>query len=152
MRRITINRLGLPKTLRRCPGSTNVIESPNSGIRSRTRRVKNWQEHDYNVEPVEPNADGLVAWYEFDNDANDSSPNGHDGTENGMPFYAPGQVGQAMSFDGFDDYVDCGTNSSFNLTDGVTVACWIKVTTFDKSRLAIVTKADNSWRIHRWGA
>jgi transposase-like protein len=41
----TINRLGLPKALRRCLGSTNVIESPNSGIRSRTRRVKNWQGH-----------------------------------------------------------------------------------------------------------
>jgi transposase-like protein len=41
----TINRLGLPKQLRRCLGSTNVIESPNSGIRTRTRRVKNWQDH-----------------------------------------------------------------------------------------------------------
>ena len=39
----TINKLGLPKRLRRCLGSTNVIESPNNGIRSRTRRVKNWQ-------------------------------------------------------------------------------------------------------------
>ena len=41
----TINKPGLPKQLRRCLGSTNVIESPNSGIRSRTRRVKNWQDH-----------------------------------------------------------------------------------------------------------
>jgi len=41
----TINRLGLPKALRRCLGSTNVIESPNSGIRSRTRRVKHWRDH-----------------------------------------------------------------------------------------------------------
>ena len=41
----TINRLGLPKALRRCLGSTNVIESPNSGIRSRTRRVKRWRDH-----------------------------------------------------------------------------------------------------------
>ena len=41
----TINRLGLPKTLRRCLGSTNVIESPNSGIRCRTRRVKRWRDH-----------------------------------------------------------------------------------------------------------
>ena len=41
----TINVLGLSKTLRRCLGSTNLIESPNSGIRSRTRRVKNWQDH-----------------------------------------------------------------------------------------------------------
>jgi len=41
----TINRLGLPKALRRCLGSTNVIESPNSGIRRRTGRVKRWRDH-----------------------------------------------------------------------------------------------------------
>lgn len=41
----TINRLGLPRALRRCLGSTNLIESPNSGIRSRTRRVKHWRDH-----------------------------------------------------------------------------------------------------------
>ena len=41
----TINTLGLPKALRRCLGSTNIIESPNSGIRSRTRRVKNSRNH-----------------------------------------------------------------------------------------------------------
>jgi transposase-like protein len=40
----TINVLGLPKTLRRCLGSTNLIESPNSGVRSRTRRVKHWRD------------------------------------------------------------------------------------------------------------
>jgi len=40
----TINTLELPSALRRCLGSTNVIESPNSGIRDRTRRVKNWQD------------------------------------------------------------------------------------------------------------
>ncbi len=41
----TINRLGLPPELRRCLGSTNVIESPNSGIRRCTRRVKRWRDH-----------------------------------------------------------------------------------------------------------
>ena len=41
----TINVLGLPKTLCRCLGTTNVIEWPNSGIRSRTGRVKNWKDH-----------------------------------------------------------------------------------------------------------
>jgi transposase-like protein len=40
----TINRLGLPARLRRCLGSTNVIESPNSGIRQKTRRVTQWQD------------------------------------------------------------------------------------------------------------
>ena len=39
----TINRLGLPKSLRRCLGSTNVIESPYSGVRAQTGRVKRWR-------------------------------------------------------------------------------------------------------------
>ncbi|KKK47576.1 hypothetical protein LCGC14_3153800 [marine sediment metagenome] len=41
----TINRLGLPLELHRCLGSTNVIESPNSGIRRWTCRVKRWRDH-----------------------------------------------------------------------------------------------------------
>lgn len=40
----TINRLGLPPRLRRCLGTTNVIESPTAGVRLRTRRVTNWQD------------------------------------------------------------------------------------------------------------
>ena len=31
--------------IRRCLGSTNLTESPYSGVRTRTRRVKNWQGH-----------------------------------------------------------------------------------------------------------
>jgi transposase-like protein len=40
----TINRLGLGKALCRCLGSTNVIESPYSGVRQRTGRVKRWRD------------------------------------------------------------------------------------------------------------
>ncbi len=40
----TVNRLGLPGALRRCLCTTNVIESPNSGIRRRTGRVTRWQD------------------------------------------------------------------------------------------------------------
>jgi putative transposase len=40
----TINRLGLPSSLRRSLGSTNAIESPYSGIRAKTGRVKHWQD------------------------------------------------------------------------------------------------------------
>jgi len=35
--------LGLPGALRRCLCTTNVIESPNSGIRRRTGRVSRWK-------------------------------------------------------------------------------------------------------------
>ena len=40
----TINRLELPSQLRRCLGSTNIIESPNAGIRQKTGRVTHWQD------------------------------------------------------------------------------------------------------------
>ena len=39
----TINRLELSPSLRRCLGTTNLIESPHSGVRMRTRRVSRWQ-------------------------------------------------------------------------------------------------------------
>ena len=40
----TVNRLGLVGALRRCLCTTNVIESPNSGIRRRTGRVSRWKD------------------------------------------------------------------------------------------------------------
>ena len=40
----TLNRLGLSSTLARCLSSTNVIESPHSGVRLRTRRVARWRD------------------------------------------------------------------------------------------------------------
>jgi transposase-like protein len=40
----TINRLDLPSQLRRCLASTNIIESPNAGIRDKTGRVTRWRD------------------------------------------------------------------------------------------------------------
>ena len=39
----TINRLELPLSLHRCLASTNLIESSQSGVRMRTRRVCRWR-------------------------------------------------------------------------------------------------------------
>jgi len=40
----TVNAMNLPKALKRCLCTTNIIESPHSGVRRRTRRVTNWQD------------------------------------------------------------------------------------------------------------
>ena len=40
----TINRLGMPPSLHRCLATTNLIESPQSGVRMRTRRVCRWRD------------------------------------------------------------------------------------------------------------
>ena len=39
----TIIRLDLSPSLRRCLGTTNIIENPHSGVRMRTRRVSRWR-------------------------------------------------------------------------------------------------------------
>lgn len=40
----TVNQLGLPPTLIRCLTTTNIIENPNSIVRSTTQRVKRWRD------------------------------------------------------------------------------------------------------------
>jgi len=71
--------------------------------------------------------DGLVSHYKFDGDAGDSA-GGNDGTEFGNPTYAQGLHGQAISLDGIDDYVDCGNDTSFDITDAITLSLFIKGT------------------------
>jgi transposase-like protein len=40
----TVNRLDLPGTLRRCLGTTSVLDSSHSGMRLKMRRVTHWQD------------------------------------------------------------------------------------------------------------
>jgi putative transposase len=40
----TVNRLRLSPRLSRCLVSTNVIESPHSGVRLRTRKIRHWRD------------------------------------------------------------------------------------------------------------
>lgn len=40
----TVNRLEVPASLHRCLTTTNIIESPQSGVRMRTRRVCRWRD------------------------------------------------------------------------------------------------------------
>ena len=95
----------------------------------------------------------LVGWWKFDEGmgqvAVDWSGQGNHGALQGDPQWAPGQVGDALEFDGSDDFVDCGANEIFNIDTNITVMSWIKVQQFDKNWQAIVTKGDNSWRLHR---
>jgi len=95
----------------------------------------------------------LVGYWKFDetsgNIAFDSSGNGNDGTLNGDPQWAAGQLGGALELDGEGDYVDIGNDPIFNITDQITVACWIKVSQFTDSWQAIFTMGDDSWRLQR---
>ena len=83
-------------------------------------------------EPVDPGSDGLVAYYALENDVNDSSGNGNDGTIVGNPTWIPGAQGTALEFHGLGaaggggDYIDCGSDASLDVTGPISLALWIR--------------------------
>jgi len=96
----------------------------------------------------------MVGWWKFDqkggHTAVDSSGNGLAGKLMGdAKIVADAERGSVLSLDGDGDYVNCGNNPAFDITDEITVAGWIKVNMFDKRWQAIVAKGDSSWRLHR---
>ncbi|MBN2133320.1 MAG: leucine-rich repeat domain-containing protein [Sedimentisphaerales bacterium] len=79
---------------------------------------------------------------------------GNDGVVYGEAVWQPtrGADGGALSFDGVDDYIDCGNGVCFDLTNALTVAAWIKTTASDNFQQSIVSKGDTAWRIDRNGS
>ncbi|MCP4614559.1 MAG: hypothetical protein GY845_38250 [Planctomycetes bacterium] len=74
----------------------------------------------------------LVAYWKLDegsgNIAYDVSDYTNDGTINGGPEWIVGKIGAALQFDGSDDYIDCGNDTSLNINDKITIAAWVKTT------------------------
>ena len=68
---------------------------------------------------------GLVSWWSGDNNALDIIGT-NNGTLNGAT-YAPGKVGQALSFDGSDDYVSI-SDADFRSNAPRTMALWVNTT------------------------
>jgi hypothetical protein len=90
----------------------------------------------------------LAGWWKLDNNANDSSGNGNNGTLYGGPAYVTGLFANALSVDGIDDYVDCGNGASLNITDAITVAAWIKTSdTGNAQHNEYVAKGDQGYAL-----
>ncbi|MDD3926445.1 MAG: LamG domain-containing protein, partial [bacterium] len=63
----------------------------------------------------------------------DTSGNNNNGTLVNMDTntcWVNGRLGKALAFDGVNDYVNCGNNSSLNITDAITIETWIKFDSF----------------------
>ena len=95
------------------------------------------------------NTGKLVGWWKFDetegSNAGDSSTNNNISRLVGNPQWQPsaGKVGGALEFDGFDDYVDCGNDSSLDIAEQITVATWVKMNDAGNSQFQpYITKGD----------
>ena len=110
------------------------------------------------------NHGGPVASWNFDEGegtvAYDETANNNDGTLGGgtaayEPSWVEGKHGGALSFDGVDDYVNCGNDESLNITDAITIEAWVK--TIDAvSDVGIVSRytdwGSTHWELFRDGA
>jgi hypothetical protein len=78
------------------------------------------------------NRTGLVGYWKFDEGsgttAYDSSGNGNNGILVNGPTWVAGKYGEALSFDGVDDYVEIAENTDLNpYTNDWTVSAWVNL-------------------------
>jgi hypothetical protein len=92
--------------------------------------------------------DGVKASWHFDegsgNTAYDTSGNGNNGTLQNGPTWVDGKFGEALSFDGVDDYVDCGNNQSLNITEAITAEALVYQESLSSGQAGIVEKSITS--------
>jgi chitodextrinase len=85
---------------------------------------------------------GLVAAYSFDagsgTEATDVSDSGNTGAISGASWSAQGKFGNALSFDGLDDWVTVNDAASLDLSTGMTLEAWVFPTAPGGWRTAIL--------------
>jgi hypothetical protein len=91
---------------------------------------------------------GLAGWWKFDegsgSSAADASGNGNTGTLVNGPTWTTGKIGQALNFDGVNDYVTLGNPASLQLTGAITVSAWVYHDAFVHAANTIASKQGGS--------
>jgi hypothetical protein len=96
---------------------------------------------------------GLVAYYPFNNNANDESGNGNNGTVNGAVLTADrfGNPESAYDFNGTTNYISIPHSSTLNLTGSYSFSVWIYQRTAVPHGLRIIDKSTggscNGWNL-----
>jgi concanavalin A-like lectin/glucanase superfamily protein/F5/8 type C domain-containing protein len=107
------------------------------------------------IAPVELDSAGLLAHYDFEGSANDSSGNGLDGAIVDGELVSPGKLGEGMAVQVNDaGYVDLGNPASLDFSTGDwTVSAWYKTGmtgTGDDNKGTIYAKGGDSGGGHRY--
>ncbi len=94
----------------------------------------------------------LVGWWRLDEGvgtvATDSSGNSNNGALMGDPEWRIGRLDMALQFDGDGDYVDCGADAVFDITEQLTLAIWVNANDMlDGQHNCWLGKGDNAYAI-----
>jgi hypothetical protein len=98
---------------------------------------------------------GLIGYWTFDGPhmagtkVYDQSTNSNDGTLTGGPTRTIGKIGQALDFDGVDDYVDlqAQVNSTLSVDNSWTVSMWFNFDTIVNNDVLIASAVDGTDRM-----
>ena len=100
-------------------------------------------------------ATGLVGHWTFDGkdmyqNVVDSSGNGNTGYLSGFTSTTtvPGKIGQALTFDGVNDYVNAGTGITWSADQTKSVSVWLKTSTVSKTFVNQARTADSAGVIY----
>jgi hypothetical protein len=96
---------------------------------------------------------GLVSYWKLDESSGTTASDSHgsnDGTVTGAT-WTTGKLGNALSFNGTSDYVDCGNDASFDVSDTFSVGCWFKSTMAGEWLRTIITKYGLTSITEFWG-
>ena len=130
------------------------------GIKNLPQGITNLPLHFDRKEGKRVIGNGLVGWWLMDDNAantavTDHSPHHNHGTFNnagGDPntdtHSVIGKKGRALAFDGIDNYVDCGNDSSLNIADTITIGEWVKPNDAENAGQnygTILSKGENSY-------
>ena len=87
---------------------------------------------------------GLVGAYSFDAGSGtslaDSSGSANNGTLSGPTWTTAGKTGNALSFDGVNDWVTIADKASLDFSNGMTLEAWVRPTAQDAIWRTVVTK------------
>lgn len=97
--------------------------------------------------PSAPKVAGLVAAYPFDEGTGtrvgDVSGHGNHGVTSGTAWVS-GKHGQALAFDGVDDWVAVADANSLDLTTGMTLEAWVKPAERQGWQAVVIKEADST--------
>jgi serine/threonine protein kinase len=96
----------------------------------------------------------LIAWWKFESDdrrqVRDHSGNDLHGRFVGNAcIVSDPDRGEVLSLDGKGDFVDCGRDVRFDLTETVSICAWIKLRVLNKKHQAVVSNGDRGWILNR---
>lgn len=83
----------------------------------------------------------LIAFYQFEGNANDASGNGNNGTIDGATLTSSGFTGSAFEFDGTDDFVEIPVDINPSVLPQMTMGAWVNSDVAD--RVSQVISHDN---------